>query len=68
MFTRAGIQPDGAMPSVKSIGAELDPYNAFFSETSAGKHVPRALFCDLEPTVIGRFFYFFNLFKNNVLT
>ena len=42
------------MPSDKSIGAELDPYNAFFSETPGGKHVPRALFCDLEPTVIGK--------------
>ncbi|XP_043419293.1 tubulin alpha chain-like 3 isoform X2 [Prionailurus viverrinus] len=26
--------------------------NTFFSETRAGKHVPRALFTDLEPTVI----------------
>ncbi|TNN23171.1 Tubulin alpha-2 chain [Liparis tanakae] len=24
-----------------------------FSETGAGKHVPRAVFVDLEPTVIG---------------
>ncbi|CAH1266868.1 TUBA1B [Branchiostoma lanceolatum] len=26
--------------------------NRFFSETGAGKHVPRAVFLDLEPTVI----------------
>ncbi|XP_059519134.1 tubulin alpha chain-like 3 isoform X2 [Myotis daubentonii] len=27
-------------------------FNTFFCETRAGKHVPRALFIDLEPTVI----------------
>ncbi|PWA55983.1 hypothetical protein CTI12_AA423100 [Artemisia annua] len=27
-------------------------FNTFFSETGAGKHVPRAVFVDLEPTVI----------------
>ncbi|XP_077752569.1 tubulin alpha chain-like 3 isoform X2 [Canis aureus] len=27
-------------------------FNTFFCETSTGKHVPRALFMDLEPTVI----------------
>lgn len=26
--------------------------NRFFSETGAGKHVPRCIFLDLEPTVI----------------
>ena len=29
-----------------------DSFNTFFSETGAGKHVPRAVFVDLEPTVI----------------
>ena len=47
-----GIQPDGAMPSDKTIGVEDDAFNTFFSETGAGKHVPRAVFLDLEPTVI----------------
>jgi tubulin alpha len=27
-------------------------FNTFFSETSAGKHVPRSVFIDLEPSVI----------------
>ena len=36
-----------------NIGIEDDSYNTFFSETGAGKHVPRAVFIDLEPTVIG---------------
>ena len=35
-----------------SVGVARDAFNTFFSETSAGKHVPRALFVDLEPTVI----------------
>ena len=47
-----GIQPDGAMPSDKAIGVEDDAFNTFFSETGAGKHVPRAVFLDLEPTVV----------------
>uniref|UniRef100_A0A3B3VSZ5 Tubulin alpha 1b n=1 Tax=Poecilia latipinna TaxID=48699 RepID=A0A3B3VSZ5_9TELE len=47
-----GIQPDGQMPSDKAIGGGDDSFNTFFSETGAGKHVPRAVFVDLEPTVI----------------
>ena len=47
-----GIQPDGAMPSDKTIGVEDDAFNTFFSETGAGKHVPRAVLLDLEPTVV----------------
>merc|ERR1712222_162055 len=47
-----GIQPDGQMPSDKTIGGGDDAFNTFFSETGAGKHVPRAVFCDLEPTVV----------------
>ncbi|XP_024914915.1 tubulin alpha-1C chain-like [Cynoglossus semilaevis] len=48
-----GIQPDGQMPSDKTLGGGDDSFNTFFSETGAGKHVPRAVFVDLEPTVIG---------------
>jgi len=47
-----GIQPDGLMPTDKSKGKEEDAYNTFFSETSSGRHVPRAVFLDLEPSVI----------------
>ncbi|XP_008837629.1 tubulin alpha chain-like [Nannospalax galili] len=47
-----GIQPDGQMPSDKTIEGGDDSFNTFFSETGAGKHVPRAVFVDLEPTVI----------------
>ncbi|GIX73143.1 tubulin alpha-3 chain [Caerostris extrusa] len=47
-----GIQPDGQMPSDKTVGGGDDSYNTFFSETGAGKHVPRAVYIDLEPTVV----------------
>ncbi|KAJ1690542.1 hypothetical protein LUZ63_014697 [Rhynchospora breviuscula] len=47
-----GIQPDGQMPGDKTVGGGDDAFNTFFSETGAGKHVPRAIFVDLEPTVI----------------
>ena len=55
-----GIQPDGQMPGDTSVGEADDSYNTFFSETSSGKHVPRAIFADLEPTVIGE-----NVFRTN---
>ncbi|CAL1677948.1 unnamed protein product [Lasius platythorax] len=51
-----GIHPDGQMPSemhTETIaGHGDDSFNAFFSETSSGKHVPRAVLVDLEPTVV----------------
>ncbi|CAG0920259.1 unnamed protein product [Notodromas monacha] len=47
-----GIQPDGQMPSDKTLGGGDDSFNTFFSETGAGKHVPRAVFVDLEPSVV----------------
>lgn len=46
------LQPDGQMPCDKTIGGGDDAFNTFFSETGAGKHVPRAVFLDLEPTVV----------------
>jgi len=38
--------------SDSSVGVAHDAFNTFFSETGSGKHVPRAVFVDLEPTVI----------------
>ena len=51
-----GILPDGQMPSDKTVGVVDDSFNTFFSETGAGKHVPRAVFIDLEPTVVGEMY------------
>ena len=42
------------MPSDKTLGGGDDSFNTFFSETGAGKHVPRCVFVDLEPTVVGK--------------
>ncbi|CAB3982469.1 tubulin alpha-3 chain-like [Paramuricea clavata] len=50
-----GIQPDGQMPSDKTLCGGDDSFNTFFCETGAGKHVPRAVFVDLEPTVVGMY-------------
>ena len=50
-----GITPDGMMPSDPTVGEGDDSFNTFFSETGTGKHVPRAVFVDLEPTVIGSY-------------
>jgi len=47
-----GIQPDGQMPTDRQVGSKDDSFNTFFSETGGGKHVPRAIFVDLEPTVV----------------
>ncbi|XP_026474348.1 tubulin alpha-1 chain-like [Ctenocephalides felis] len=44
------IQPDGQMPADKT-GVE-NSFGTFFSETGSGKYVPRAIFVDLEPSVI----------------
>ncbi|KAH8052878.1 hypothetical protein JL720_14812 [Aureococcus anophagefferens] len=38
-----GIQPDGQMPSDKTIGGGDDAFNTFFSETGAGARAPRGL-------------------------
>ena len=47
-----GIQPDGQIPSDKTISGGDDAFNTFFSETGSGKYVPRSIFVDLEPTVV----------------
>ena len=43
-----GITPDGTKLDV---GDDIS-FSTFFSETGRGKYVPRALFVDLEPTVV----------------
>ena len=46
-----GIGADGMMPSDETPGVATDAFNTFFSETPSGKHVPRSIYVDLEPTV-----------------
>ncbi|CDF33490.1 alpha-tubulin [Chondrus crispus] len=47
-----GIAPSGNLTPEKEADPGTDSYSTFFSETSAGKRIPRAIFLDLEPTVI----------------
>jgi tubulin alpha len=35
------------------MGGGYDEFKTLFSERGAGKHVPRAVSIDLEPTVVG---------------
>ncbi|KAG6583075.1 Tubulin alpha chain [Phytophthora cinnamomi] len=45
-----GIEPDGQIPHRPDALGDHS-FSTFFSETGSGKHVPRAVFVDLEPTV-----------------
>uniref|UniRef100_A0A1I7YG17 Tubulin alpha chain n=1 Tax=Steinernema glaseri TaxID=37863 RepID=A0A1I7YG17_9BILA len=47
-----GILPDGSVVDDPAFAADDDSFNTFFAETALGRHVPRAVFIDLEPTVI----------------
>ncbi|XP_060562429.1 tubulin alpha-8 chain-like [Ruditapes philippinarum] len=46
-----GIHPNGLLIGDKTV-TDDESYNTFFSETSRGKHVPRAVYVDLEPSVV----------------
>ena len=47
--------PDGTLTSSEtSDDTPDDSFSTFFCETVPGKHVPRAVFVDLEPTVVGK--------------
>lgn len=47
-------QPDGTTTGDGLNGNGESSMHTFFSETGSGKHVPRALLVDLEPTVVGK--------------
>ncbi|KDR21820.1 Tubulin alpha-3 chain, partial [Zootermopsis nevadensis] len=47
-----GIHPDGQIISDTTLRGGDDSFNTFFYESWTGKHVPRAVFVDLEPTVV----------------
>jgi len=47
-----GIQPDGQLYPEQEASQTDDSFGTFFAQTGAGKHVPRAIFVDLEPTVV----------------
>ena len=60
-----GISPDGLVPEGTEINGAC---KSFFAETGSGKFVPRAVFADLEPTVIGKSTAEKSLAKKNKLT
>ena len=47
-----GIQPDGTV-ATDSRSLTDSSFSTFFSDTGAGRYVPRSIFIDLEPSVIG---------------
>ncbi|KAM6306715.1 tubulin alpha-1C chain-like [Podargus strigoides] len=47
-----GTEPDSIISSNASSEQADSSFGTFFSETGSGKYVPRAIFVDLEPTVI----------------
>lgn len=47
-----GIKPSGELTEEKIANPGNDSFSTFFSETPGGKHVPRAVFLDLEPSVV----------------
>lgn len=49
------------MPSGKPMDKADDSFTTFFSATGSGSYVPRAIFVDLEPTVIGKLYIANNL-------
>ena len=49
-----GITPDGLMEWETLTPGRADSFNTFFHPTGSGKFVPRAIFADLEPTVIDK--------------
>lgn len=49
-----GVLPSGFLTYDIAPCNNFDSFRTFFSETKLGKYVPRAVFVDLEPNVIGK--------------
>lgn len=52
-----GFAPDGTVDSSKT-ASPASSSSTFFNELRSGKFVPRAVFADLEPTVVGELLSF----------
>jgi tubulin alpha len=48
-----GVSPDGFLTADDLLCNSHDFFDTFYQETSARRYVPRAIFADLEPSVIG---------------
>lgn len=60
------MQPDGRMPTDQNTSGGDQSFRTFFNETGAGKSVPRTVFVDLEPTVVGQDAFTLHFFYKNV--
>jgi tubulin alpha len=51
-----GLKQDGRVNPERVIpeGGDGGSYDTFFTETGAGKYVPRSIFVDLDPSVCNR--------------
>lgn len=47
-----GIQPDGLMPEEQVQTGRDQSFSTFFNHTGSNRYVPRAVFIDLEPSVV----------------
>ena len=47
------MKDNNLFPSGEDLIGEENMYTTFFQETGRGKYVPRAIYVDLEPTVVG---------------
>jgi hypothetical protein len=63
-----GMGPDGIIPagSESISGMADDSFSTFFTETNSGKHVPRAVYVDLEPSVIGKTSFFCTMYTGSM--
>ena len=50
-------EPDGLLARDDDLRGADDSFNTFFRETATGKYVPRAVFVDLEPSVLDEIRY-----------
>ena len=47
-----GLGPDGRPDPNATVENSDNSFQTFFSETNSGKHVPRSIFVDLDPSPI----------------
>ena len=47
-----GLTPDGRIDPKSTVDNSEGSHGTFFTETSNGKHVPRSIFVDLDPSPI----------------
>lgn len=49
-----GIAPDGAIDDLEPCTPNNDSFESFYFQARINKYVPRAIFVDFDPSVIGK--------------